>query len=757
MNYPQPTEHFQAFSSVWHDLKWTFDSNEFPEAAINSDTGEIFITRNISIWPSWPTQDYNQVVRVSNSESCYSSTCSFKIRIHFTNWPIEIRSLPLTVYLHEDYDLEMKIHSLVTFDYNYHLEDNVTCQIVDWFPKEDNMFELRHDGNHEYDSYSLYKLRCQDPDCGYKYQQPRAYYCDTDIGCLTHNRTQEYTVTIQCWDAYNSTDVENLTFRVVKNALPAYINLPTKVELHRQNVSYLDTIFEIMYSDAEKENLIYEYSYQDVDTNVDPGYFLGTSWGNYYNQLGNITMTTYLWDKEVNKTYKIHVCGHERRNEICEDLIVDVKDFKIPPEITNLPDSKTFPEDTPVGATLFTAAISNPDVGESITVTVSVDPDSEQSVFNLDTLNGILTLGKILDYERVNSYMLTFSVRDDYLDGQAEKTLKISVTNVNEGNSISATTTTISFTEDTTAGTELSDPELSCTDIDGDTTQYAIQSGLYNDYFSIDSKNGRIALVKVWDLEDSSTTLPSSTSLIISCTDLGGLSSTTAITVNVQDVNDHAPVLLIDANYSQPIAINASTNLNTNLMTFSASDLDFSDDNNFGFEIMSEGVGAEYFQIVKSGPATAILRLKKNADFTNDQVFPITINVSDGETMPLFDGETISVIFTAGDPDADKSKPKDCFTCTTTGITLLIVLVGVSVGLSILPIIFICCKLKSDSAVHTLPNMENQSMQQISEQPITVSELSGEHEGSAIEISQMGRTCIDNGRSEESNIHSIIM
>jgi hypothetical protein len=74
-------------------------------------------------------------------------------------------------------------------------------------------------------------------------------------------------------------------------------------------------------------------------------------------------------------------------------------------------------------------------------------------------------------------------------------------------------------------------------------------------FLSIDSKNGRITLVKVWDLEDSSTTLPSSTSLIISCTDPGGLSSTTAITVNVQDVNDHAPVLLIDAGFSQPIAV----------------------------------------------------------------------------------------------------------------------------------------------------------------------------------------------------------
>jgi hypothetical protein len=64
--------------------------------------------------------------------------------------------------------------------------------------------------------------------------------------------------------------------------------------------------------------------------------------------------------------------------------------------------------------------------------------------------------------------------------------------------------------------------------------------------------------------------------------------------------------------------------------------------------------------------------------------------------MPLFDVETIAVNFTAGLPDANESKPKDCFTCTTTGITLLIVLIVV--GVSILPIIYICCRFKSDSA-----------------------------------------------------------
>ncbi|KAL4227230.1 hypothetical protein ACF0H5_012675 [Mactra antiquata] len=39
MVYPQPNQHFDDFSATWHDLTWSFDSNEFPEAAIDSDTG----------------------------------------------------------------------------------------------------------------------------------------------------------------------------------------------------------------------------------------------------------------------------------------------------------------------------------------------------------------------------------------------------------------------------------------------------------------------------------------------------------------------------------------------------------------------------------------------------------------------------------------------------------------------------------------------------------------------------------------------
>lgn len=36
-------------------------------------------------------------------------------------------------------------------------------------------------------------------------------------------------------------------------------------------------------------------------------------------------MTVHLSDKDVNKTYRIEICGHERRNEICADLTIDVE------------------------------------------------------------------------------------------------------------------------------------------------------------------------------------------------------------------------------------------------------------------------------------------------------------------------------------------------------------------------------------------------------------------------------------------------
>ncbi|XP_060592560.1 uncharacterized protein LOC132747251 [Ruditapes philippinarum] len=1026
MNYGPPTGHFASdFSAVWHNLTWSLvdNDNKLPEAEINVTTGEIYITSNISIWPAWPTKDFRLIVQVSNSESCEPTTCSFDIRVHYTNWPIRICS-SLNSSLHEDTDDEIAIFNLTTYDYNNPKEDNVTCTIQSLTPNETNLFELRSDGNYAYDSYTVYKLECSTRNCGFKYQEPTPYYCDTNTGCLTHNRTQQYTISIECKDAYNSSDTQNFTFHVLKNEAPVYRDLPTHIDLNRQSVSHLDTIFEIIYSDKENDSLKYEYVYTDIETNLNTTYFLGDSNGNTHNSMANITMTTFLWDKVVNKTYKIQICGHERRNEICEDLTIDIEEYcsespqcsdsncvtdtefpnggelfdiqqlvnggtfsnlryditskhgnlfavdpvtgkvtttakfgeifdsanysitalvsnsgscshgqcqltvtviainyavnitnlpatvnvsedlatesivfvvdvqdendndpftceivnaasvlpfyleRIPPisgvyviknqeegvlssatttysvsiectdshggndtdvltihvtlnqaptftnftnetksisadpmnykvgdtlytvdatdnegddliftctipnsqvpykceseatsvnlkirrdlrldddngqmysvqiclrdakhsnqcrhlevtftrektrpEITNLPDSKSFTEDTAVGTTIFEAVISDPDVNETHIYSVVVEPASETSRFSFDTSNGILTLQQSLDYERVNSYLFTLTVRDEYLEGLAEKTLKVAVSNVNEGTSISAETTTISFYENIGANTVLSDPGLSCSDTDGDVTSYEILTGVQKDYFSINSRSGLITLVKVWDLE-SADGLPTSSVLTIGCKDPGGLSSTVDITVHIEDANDKSPILTVVTG-SSPISINQSTCLCTDLMSFAASDSDFSDDNDFEFSLLGSGIGFKYFRMVKTGPSTANLRLKAMPGFKNDKTFSISVKVSDNEPHPLFHGITLEFNYTVGDPDDSKAKEgARCLTCTRVGRTLIVVtaIEGVIAILFVLHIIYACVLSKPKKWKRVHPSTSKNAM-----------------------------------------------
>lgn len=53
----------------------------------------------------------------------------------------------MTVF--EDNNDYFVVHEIITYDYNNHLHDNVTCE-MSFVPHEDNLFELRHDGNFDY-------------------------------------------------------------------------------------------------------------------------------------------------------------------------------------------------------------------------------------------------------------------------------------------------------------------------------------------------------------------------------------------------------------------------------------------------------------------------------------------------------------------------------------------------------------------------------------------------------------------------------
>ncbi|XP_052242339.1 uncharacterized protein LOC127852424 [Dreissena polymorpha] len=344
MIYPSPSYHFPNFRGNWSNLTWTLDKGTFGEATINPLTGEIYLTRNISIWPAWPNKTYNMTVTVDNSESCYTTTCEMDVTIWYTNWKPSITTLPNETSLHEDRDEEIWLHNLEVYDYNYDrssdnhtLEDNITCWIDyvhdEWGENDTELFDLRQEDPSNlfrWNSYKLYKKACNistspyTPPCGYLREN---FTCPKHHGCMTHNVTQKYDVSIICQDGYGAQDNRNFTFHVLHNEAPRYLNLPKTITLDLRKGSEHDIIFSTMYIDKENENLTFNYHFYEHDSKENVTYFKGDSSGNYYNQLGNISLTTFTYDTPKNTTYRIQICGHERRNEICEILTVELKDY----------------------------------------------------------------------------------------------------------------------------------------------------------------------------------------------------------------------------------------------------------------------------------------------------------------------------------------------------------------------------------------------------------------------------------------------
>ncbi|KAH3725237.1 hypothetical protein DPMN_051072, partial [Dreissena polymorpha] len=423
MIYKQPTYHFPNFRNTWSNLTWTLDNGGFIESTINPLTGEIYLTQNISIWPSWPTRHYIETVTVANSESCYTTTCQMDVTIWYTNWKPRISSLPAQKKLHEDTDAETLLHNLEVYDYNYDrpadghaLEDNSTCWIEyvfdQWGENDMELFELKEDPNNpkRWNSYSLYKRECNvsgspyTPPCGYKREN---FTCPKHTGCMTHNVTQWYDVSIRCRDGYGAEDNRNFSFYPEPNVAPEYSNLPKSITLNVKTGSEHDIIFSTMYRDAENENLTYEYTFVKQGGG-DVTYFKGDPSGNYFNQLGNVSLTTYMYETP-NATYKILICGHERRNEICEYLTVDFRDYCGPtPECNS--NSTTVTSETPAGTVIFSVAVTNAALYTSLEFSLTAQ---YANMFDINASTGIVkTTSKLAASYPSTTYSLNAFVTD---------------------------------------------------------------------------------------------------------------------------------------------------------------------------------------------------------------------------------------------------------------------------------------------------------------------------------------------------------
>jgi VCBS repeat-containing protein len=198
-------------------------------------------------------------------------------------------------------------------------------------------------------------------------------------------------------------------------------------------------------------------------------------------------------------------------------------------------------ENSGVGTSVGMVAAGDPDVGDTLTYTITAgDPGG---VFAIDNATGDIRVADdtALDYETTPVFNLTVQVRDaGGLIDTADIT--VSLSNVNEGPT--ADPALFNLAENSAAGTSVgsgsgSDPDA------GDTLTYAIIGGNASGAFAIDSVSGEITVADATPLDFETT---SSFNLTIQVQDGGGLTDSAGVIINLTDVNE--PPAVGDAVFS---------------------------------------------------------------------------------------------------------------------------------------------------------------------------------------------------------------
>ena len=178
--------------------------------------------------------------------------------------------------------------------------------------------------------------------------------------------------------------------------------------------------------------------------------------------------------------------------------------------------------------------------GQALTYTITAG--NADGIFAIDAGTGAITVtdNTNLDYETTQQYILTVEATDGTNSDTAAVT--IDVTNVNDNAPLINDVTT-SVAEDavnTTAVTNLNEANTgNDTDLDGQALTYTITAGNADGIFAIDGATGEITVSNNTNLDYETT---QQYILTVEATD-GSNSDTAAVTIDVTNVNDNAPLI----------------------------------------------------------------------------------------------------------------------------------------------------------------------------------------------------------------------
>ena len=335
-------------------------------------------------------------------------------------------------------------------------------------------------------------------------------------------------------------------------------------------------------------------------------------------------------DSDQDNVYELSVTAADAEYSASQAITISVSDLNDEaPQFTSASSLALDFTSIVVGATIYTAASSDADAGDSVTYGLS---GADEQHFSFDASSGALafaqapSLSAPQDADSDNIYQITITATDS-ANNSSQLALSVSVLD-DIGKPPEFTQTSASITVDeNSAGVVYQEP---ASDPDGDTVVYSIE-GVDSGFFGINSSSAALSFISAPDYEQPEDSgLDNTYELSIIATDPVGNQGQQSLAIAINNLNDNAPQFNLS---STTFSI---TEGETSVVTITAQDAD-GDDLSYDLEASAD---VAYFSL---DPSSGTLALQSAADFENpqdsdqDNNYQVSLSAFDGSQRTSID------------------------------------------------------------------------------------------------------------------------
>ncbi|XP_068182443.1 protocadherin Fat 2 isoform X2 [Antennarius striatus] len=341
---------------------------------------------------------------------------------------------------------------------------------------------------------------------------------------------------------------------------------------------------------------------------------------------GVLQTTGIPFDREEQDTYEMVVMVQDTRNPP-RTATTQVKVFiddsnDNAPQFLNLPFSMMISETSEPGDVLYQVTAIDRDLGENGSMMYSLEED--YSLFRIDPEVGDVSLQRPLDFEALNKYVLTVLATDEG-DPSHTTAAELSIQVRNQTNPIFQTLLyPLKVPENVPPFTTIL--HVQARNPEGYRLIYNLQEENASKHFHIDFKTGVLTVTNPLDHESQTLHV-----LTVQATDsVTGAFSEASIEIEVEDVNDNAPVF---SKVKYPVTIAEGLPVGTPVIHLSALDRDSGRNKDLTYQMVkTEGNETDFFDI---NPQSGLIITKQVLDHEDTKHFNLKVRVSDKGAIPL--------------------------------------------------------------------------------------------------------------------------